>query len=120
MQTIDESRLQAWQALSQFFLDTELTEPSLAWVARAVAQSPYTLDQLHSILWHELYPALHWNLRSMAGEWAGWTDEFLIEHVKVRPFEPAVARCGAVGDEIAQCWERTVAKLSVQGLGRAE
>ncbi|AUA32926.2 hypothetical protein CWR53_10155 [Pseudomonas sp. SGAir0191] len=120
MQTIDKSRLQAWQALSQFFLDTELTESSLAWVARVMAQSPYRLDQLHSILWHELYPALHWNLRSMAGEWAGWTDEFLVEHVKVRPFAPAVARCGAVGDEIAQCWERTVAKLSVQGLGRAE
>lgn len=118
MQRVDESRLHAWQALSQFFLDTELTEASLAWVASVMTQSPYTLDQLHSILWHELYPALRWNLRSMAGEWAGWTDEFLIEHVRVRSFEPAVPRSGAVGDEIARCWERALARLRVQGLGR--
>ncbi|NAT17101.1 hypothetical protein CU663_19210, partial [Pseudomonas syringae pv. actinidifoliorum] len=43
-------------------------------------------DQLQSILWNEVYPALEGNLKSIVGEWAGWTDEFLIEHIVVREY----------------------------------
>ncbi|MGN2466139.1 DUF7079 family protein [Pseudomonas syringae] len=31
---------------------------------------------MQSILWNKVYPALQGNLKSIVGEWAGWTDEF--------------------------------------------
>ncbi|WP_103379025.1 DUF7079 family protein [Pseudomonas syringae] len=64
MKTVDANRLKIWQALSEFFLDTEITDATFDYVARVVLEtdfreSPYetsqsfinsTSDQSYSLL----------------------------------------------------------------------
>jgi hypothetical protein len=71
------TRLPVWQALSEFWLDTELDDGALASIARTLAASPYSLDDLEAIHLHEVAPALHANLASVAGEWAGFDLQLL-------------------------------------------
>ena len=73
METVDANRLKIWQALSEFFLDTEITDSTFDYVARVVLDTGYSPQEIHSILWGEVFPALEGNLKSIAGEWAGWT-----------------------------------------------
>jgi hypothetical protein len=63
-----------WQALSELFLDAEVGETTYEWISQRISQSGYTLHQLQSILWNEVYPALQGNLKSMVGGWAGRMD----------------------------------------------
>lgn len=75
MSIVDSSRLKAWQALSQLFLDAEIEQATFNHVAKEIQESGYTLTEIHSILWIEVFPALSRNLKSVAGEWAGWSDD---------------------------------------------
>ena len=61
-----------WDALSELFLDTELDDADFERLGRSLADSPYTLDELETILYDEVYPVCISNLRSMVGEWAGF------------------------------------------------
>lgn len=72
------ARRPVWLAMSDLWLDTELDDAALASIARVLAASPYALDELHAIHLHEVAPALHGNLASVAGEWAGF-DAQLVE-----------------------------------------
>lgn len=42
-----------------------------------LAASPYSLDDLDAILHEEVYPACSFNLRQVAGEWAGFDADWL-------------------------------------------
>lgn len=75
-------RLPVWEALSEFFLDTELDDDDHQRIAKMLSSSPYSLRQIEDILKHEVYPALIWNLRSIAGEWAGFDQDWLIHQIK--------------------------------------
>ncbi len=112
MESVTDERLKVWQALSEFFLDTEVGDMTFDWVALRISECSYTLEQVQGILWHEVYPALNGNLKSMVGEWAGWTDEFLMAHIVVRQYQTPVPHRGRVGDEIARCWEEVAARLT--------
>ena len=68
-------RMPVWAALSQLFFDTEQTEADIACIAGQLRQSPYNADELHRILRNEVAPAFSANLLSVAGEWAGWSEE---------------------------------------------
>ena len=70
-----------WNALSEFFLDTELQESDYRRIASALAASPYTVGEIEEILRCEVYPACHQNLLCIAGEWRGFDGEWLVEHV---------------------------------------
>ena len=77
------SRKQVWIALSDLFLDTDvslLREHD----ARILASSPYSLSQLDRILVEEVYPACKWTLFSVAGEWAGFDEEWLVARILKR------------------------------------
>jgi hypothetical protein len=76
-----ESRLPVWQACSNFYLDSDMPPETLIYIAKVCAVSPYSSRQLDSIMFCEVWPALKWNLFSMAGEWAGWRDNELMELV---------------------------------------
>ena len=76
-----ENRTPVWLALSEFFLDTELTEVTVAYIARICAASPYSMKELERIMFLEVYPAFVSNLFSVAGEWAGWSEEFVRKRV---------------------------------------
>lgn len=62
-----EKRLPLWEALSELFLDTELDDTSHGRIAAVIVASGYTPEEIHHILWKEVFPAVGNNLRSVAG-----------------------------------------------------
>ncbi|WP_256659993.1 hypothetical protein [Pseudomonas sp. LS-2] len=115
MNAVDSNRLKIWQALSEFFLDTEVEQAAFNHVAKTIEESGYTLTEVHSILWFEVFPVLQGNLKSVAGEWAGWPDEWLLKYISVRELAPAKPARGWVGDEINRCWEEVLRRLKSAG-----
>ena len=71
------NRSPVWEALSDLFLDTDVSL-SRAWRASLLAASPYSIDDLERILIDEVYPICKYNLLSGAGEWA-WFDQAWLE-----------------------------------------
>ena len=70
-----DRRLPVWCALSRLFLDTDLQSQDYASIAARLRDSGYSSDQLHRILSDEVAPAFASNLVSVAGEWAGWSED---------------------------------------------
>ncbi len=79
-----EDRLPVWKAFSELFLDSDLQGEDYDRIARVVARSPYSEAELWDILRYEVYPVCRRNLRSVAGEWSGFDDDWLIGHVAPR------------------------------------
>jgi hypothetical protein len=59
-------------ALSDLYLDTELTNGQLLHIARIFKESGFTLETIKEINYREVGPLLLNNVRSVAGEWAGF------------------------------------------------
>ena len=76
-----EKRFPVWEALSELFLDTELDEITHKYIGKVILESAYTPEEIHSILWREVFPAVGDNLRCVAGEWAGFNPEWLKERI---------------------------------------
>ena len=72
-----------WEALSALFLDTELEEHDLAFIAKKMHESGFSLNELHDILMLEVFPVCIANLHSVAGEWAGFDENWVIETILV-------------------------------------
>jgi len=70
-----ERRLPVWCALSDLFLDTELQPHDYRRIADVLRISGYSRAELRAILEDEVAPAFITNLLSVAGEWAGWSEE---------------------------------------------
>ena len=66
-----QRRRPVWEALSDLFLGTELSEAVLRYIARVVTASGYTDAEVEQILYGEVFPVCIWNMRQVAGEWAG-------------------------------------------------
>lgn len=73
-----------WVAFSELFLDTELRKFDYDYIAGILAASPYSEDKLEEILRFEVTPVLKWNLMSVAGEWAGFDEDWLREKIAPR------------------------------------
>ncbi|MCW5552435.1 MAG: hypothetical protein KIS67_09730 [Verrucomicrobiae bacterium] len=71
-----EHRRPVWEALSDLFLDTDISL-ARSWRVGILAASPYSIEELHEILVDEVYPVCRSNLFSIAGEWAGFDPEWL-------------------------------------------
>ena len=69
-----ERRAPLWSALTELFLDTELTDDDIDRIATTIAQSGWSARDAEAILASEIAPAFFWNLLSATGEWAGWSD----------------------------------------------
>jgi hypothetical protein len=65
-----------WLYLSDLWLDTEIDRRFLA---SALAKLSYSVEELDEICTLEVAPQLYLNLESIAGEWAGFDQEWL-EH----------------------------------------
>jgi len=74
-----QSRTPVWEALSEFWLDTELVDYQFDYIARVISASPYSIAEIRAIHDYEVAPAVSANLASVAGEWAGFNSEWLIE-----------------------------------------
>ncbi len=75
-----DARIPVWNALSDLYLDTDATLLH-EYIVRTLAASPYSLDELHEMLMYDVHPALYQNLMSMAGEWAGFDETWLVERI---------------------------------------
>lgn len=76
-------RRPVWLALADLFLDTDVRSAYVS-IAATLAASPYSLDELRRILDDEVTPVLQGNLLQVAGEWAGFDEEWVIERVSAR------------------------------------
>ncbi|MGB3150415.1 MAG: hypothetical protein WBB27_07095 [Maribacter sp.] len=77
-----EERKPIWIALSDFYLDTELQEATFRYIATKIAESPYSFKKVKEIDKYEIFPVLKNNLLSVAGEWAGFEEEWLVNRIK--------------------------------------
>ncbi len=74
------NRRPVWEALSDMFLDTDVSL-STAWRVSVLVASPYPVNDLEKILVDEVYPICKYNLRCVAGEWAGFDQKWLEEEI---------------------------------------
>jgi hypothetical protein len=70
-----------WMALSAFYLDTELLDSDIQNINSIIKNSPYSLEEVKAINMYEVFPVLHPNLMSVAGEWAGFDQEWLVDEI---------------------------------------
>jgi hypothetical protein len=75
-----ENRRPVWEALSDMFLDTDVSLFREARINR-LAASPYSISELELILVKEVYPVCVGNLLCIAGEWAGFDEKWLEEQI---------------------------------------
>jgi len=69
--------------MSDLFLDTDVR----IWyphIAKALAESPYPIDELTGIFKREVAPITGSNLLVVAGEWAGFDEEWLVSRITAR------------------------------------
>ena len=76
-----EQRKPVWIAMSDLFLDTDV-RIHFAFAALNLAGSRYTIEQLETIFTQEVAPALGGNLLVVAGEWAGFDSDWVVEQVR--------------------------------------
>ncbi len=69
-----ETRRKIWTALSDFYLDTELTDMDLTRTSIVFKDSGLTMNEIKDINYHEVGPLLIHNLRSVAGVWSGFNE----------------------------------------------
>jgi hypothetical protein len=89
------TRAPVWEVLASFWLDTELLEQELDHIARIIAESPYTLEEVQTIHRYEVAPAVSANLLGIAGEWSEFDSDWLN------------ARCAQFASRRHSIWFRT-------------
>lgn len=107
-------RLPVWAALSRVFLDTDLSERDYAAIAAAIDQAGFTAVEARAIFKDEVAPAFAANLRSVAGEWAGWPDDFVRERVLAKRGSIVAKALNRLFDRdvLSQEWGKIAACLS--------
>ncbi len=90
MEPVSQSRKDVWIALSDLFLDTDVTL-SYDYIRRVCAGSNFTLQELNHILINEVAPVCSVNLLSVAGEWAGFNEEWLVGSIIKRSYKKRTA-----------------------------
>lgn len=76
-----ERRLPVWIALSDTFLDTELSEGRYRHIAHVIIECRFSPDDALAIYHEDVVPAFAINLLSTAGEWTGWPDDYVQDRV---------------------------------------
>jgi len=91
--------LPVWDELASLFLDTDyLGIVGPATIAERLRKSGLSADELERILLDEVLPAFAFNLRDVAGEWAAWHPDFLVERMtQARSWSPMRRSAEAFG-----------------------
>jgi len=79
-----ERRKPVWAALSELWLDTELEDDDLQRIAGVMKRSEYSINELRDIYLFEVAPVVFPNLLTVAGEWAGFDEEWLFAETTKR------------------------------------
>lgn len=72
-----------WVAMSDLFLDTD-SRLSYVSIAERAAETPFSIGELENILREEVAPVVQNNLLSVAGEWAMFPEDWLVEQITTR------------------------------------
>lgn len=101
-----------WNALSELYLDTELDRSDHRRIAREIRRAGYTVDEADQVLFAELHGVLIWNLWIVAGEWAGFDEEWLEQ--RLVPRSRAIPNRAVVFSAwmVAEPWGQTRSDLS--------
>jgi ornithine carbamoyltransferase len=82
---LDEEQIQKrrplWVALSELWLDTELSAEDLERIARVMADSDLSIEELRRVYCVEVAPVVSPNLLIVAGEWVGFDEEWLSSRI---------------------------------------
>lgn len=76
-----QQRKPVWVALSELFLDTELSAEDLARIAQVMAESGLSIEQLREVYLVEVAPVVSRNTFDMAGVWDGFDEEWLYAEI---------------------------------------
>jgi hypothetical protein len=79
-----EERFPVWEALSEFFLDTELQADDYERIIKVLAASPYTENEIEDILISEVGPVCGPSFFFLAGEWLGFDSQWLKKKIVPR------------------------------------
>ena len=111
-------RRPVWAALSGVFLDQAIDDACRSRIVDVLVASGYSIGEVRDIFWRELCPALHANLQSVAGEWAGFDALWLERRILARPAGRARRWWAAVnGGAIARPeWRAIEAALAARKL----
>ena len=90
---LDEQQIQArmplWEVLSSLWLDTEVTDGDLEWIARVMADSGLTIEELWRVYSYEVAPVVYKNRYSYVGQWSGFSPDWLrteiVRNLRDRP-----------------------------------
>jgi hypothetical protein len=75
-------RRPVWEAISDLWRDTELQDYEIEHIAKVLAESRYTQDELHEIYAFEVAPVVWRNLMTAVPPvWAGFDNEWLREEI---------------------------------------
>ncbi|MEE5088562.1 hypothetical protein V2H26_00335 [Xanthomonas euvesicatoria] len=80
--TATAAQRRVWEALSRLYLDSDSCDDD--GIARVLAASPFTLEQLRTMLLYEVHPVLISNLRSVVGVWDGFDPDWLTASIQAR------------------------------------
>jgi hypothetical protein len=81
-------RVPVWSALADLFLDTQFDQPQYERIADICRKAGYPKEELREIFFREVAPAFAFNLFDIAGEWAGWPDDFVQSKI-LRELKPS-------------------------------
>jgi hypothetical protein len=77
-----QRRKPLWSALSELWLDTEVSRYDIQSIAEAATVSGYDIVELNEIYLYEVAPVVFVNLLVPAGAWQGFDEEWL--HAEAR------------------------------------
>lgn len=77
----DPRRVEVWVAMADHFLDTE-TRHDIPLTAMRCIDAGLTVTEARSVWCYEVSPAVGFNVWDVAGEWAGWNREWLVERIE--------------------------------------
>ena len=79
-----ETRKKVWIELSKFYLDTELANEDFDQISNTFLKSGLEISNIKKIDLFEVFPLLQPNLLDVAGEWAGFDEEWLLSECAKR------------------------------------
>jgi hypothetical protein len=90
---LDEQQIQArlplWEALSDLWLDTQLSDAFMEGIARVMDESSLTIEELWRVYSYEVAPVVYMNVYSFAGQWLGFSSDWLrteiVRNLRDRP-----------------------------------
>ncbi len=104
-----------WIALSDLFLDTDVSI-FYGRIIKEIHESGLTDEQVKTILMDKVAPALAFNVIELAGEWAGFSEHFVvarIEQIKNQPIRYFVNKL-ALKKYVNSIWKELMAVKASQ------